>query len=89
MAFRFDDEAPQILNLHTDHSNKSWEQWVANNIIINNTEFHFSKPGKHVLKFWMVDPGIVLQKIVVGLPDVKPSYLGPPETLSSPKGITQ
>jgi Glycosyl hydrolase family 115/Gylcosyl hydrolase family 115 C-terminal domain len=76
-----DDETVKILNLHVDHSNKIWEQWVANNIIINNIEFHFNKAGKHVLKFWMVDPGIVLQKLVVGLPDVKPSYLGPPESL--------
>ena len=67
----FDDESPRILNLHVNHSNKSWEDWVANNTIINNSEFRFRKPGKHVLKFWMVDPGIVLQKIVVGLPDVE------------------
>ena len=53
---------------------------VADNIIISNTEFHLRKPGVHVLKFWMVDPGIVLQKIVVGFTEVNPSYLGPPET---------
>jgi hypothetical protein len=76
-----DNESLQIKNLHRDHSNKTWEQWVANNIIIDSTEFHLNKSGQHVLKFWMVDPGIVLQKLVVGLPDVKPSYLGPPETL--------
>jgi len=85
-ALSFDDELPQIRNLHTDHSNRSWEQWVANNIIINNTEFYFKIPGKHVLKLWMVDPGIVLQKIVVGFREVKSSYLGPPETYY-PKGI--
>ena len=78
-----DNEAPQIINLHSDHSTKSWSQWVANNIIVDSAEFHLSKPGVHVLKYWMVDPGVVLQKIVVGLPDVKPSYLGPPETLIS------
>ena len=80
-AISFDDESPRIINLHSDHSNKSWEEWVANNIIIRESEFHISKAGMHVLKFWMVDPGIVLQKMVVSFGKVKSSYLGPPETL--------
>jgi len=79
-AISLDDESPQIINLHADHSNRSWEKWVADNIIISPSEFLIKKSGVHVLKFWMVDPGIVLQKIVVGQPAVNPSYLGPPET---------
>ncbi len=75
-----DEEQPRIVNLHTDLSNKSWEQWVANNIIIDSSVFHVRKPGMHTLKFWMVDPGIVLQKIVVGFREIAPDYLGPPET---------
>ena len=80
-ALSFDDELPQILNLHKDNSNQSWERWVADNIILNNAEFYLKRATEHTLKYWMVDPGIVLQKIVVGLQKVKPSYLGPPETL--------
>jgi|KBSMisStandDraft_5_1062788.scaffolds.fasta_scaffold01314_6 hypothetical protein len=79
-ALAFDDEEPRISDLHPEHSNKNWEQWVANNIIIDSSVFRLHKPGKHILKFWIVDPGIVLQKIVIGFPDVKQSYLGPPET---------
>ena len=80
-ALSIDDGSPKIFNLHSDYTNQSWQNWVANNIIIDPAAFHISSPGIHILKFWMVDPGIVLQKIVVDLNGVKPSYLGPPETL--------
>jgi hypothetical protein len=33
-----------------------------------------------VLKLWAVDPGLVLQKIVIEARDLAPSYLGPPES---------
>ena len=40
--------------------------------------------GRHVLKFWRVDPGVVLERIVVDMGGVRPSYLGPPESLRVP-----
>ena len=79
-AISFDDEKPQVISLHPDHTSQSWEKWVADNIIISPSEFRIKKSGLHVLKFWMVDPGIILQKIVLGFRRVNQSYLGPPET---------
>lgn len=78
-AISIDDEKPQIVNMHEGMSNVVWEKWVADNIIekISN---HEVKPGNHVLKFWMVDPGVVLQKIIVEIKGIPASYLGPPES---------
>ncbi len=38
------------------------------------------KPGVHVFKVWMIDPGPVLEKIVIDTGGVKESYLGSPES---------
>ena len=40
-------------------------------------------PGYHTLKFWMVDPGVVLERIVLANGNLRPSYLGPPESFHS------
>jgi hypothetical protein len=86
-AVSFDDEAPQIVNVHADSSsngrtdgNRAWEQGVADQIKILVTKHQLAKPGDHVLKFWMVDPGLVLQKLVIATTDLPRSYLGPPES---------
>ena len=51
-----------------------------NNGRYSHSKHFISKPGYHTLKIWMVDPGVVLEKIIVDLGGVKPSYLGPPES---------
>jgi Glycosyl hydrolase family 115/Gylcosyl hydrolase family 115 C-terminal domain len=80
-AVAIDDELPQIIAINKDDNNlRTWEGWVANNIIIKTTNHPITKPGKHVLKCWMLNPGLVLQKLVVDFGGAKPSYLGPPET---------
>ena len=86
-AVSLDGEAPQIINLHTglnpDTGNKPWEQAVAQNILLKASQHQVAAAGAHVLKFWRVDPGVVLEKLVVSQGTVPPSYLGPPESAGS------
>lgn len=80
-AISIDNEQSQIISINKDDNNvQTWSKWVADNIIIKSTEHTISKPGKHVVKYWMVNPAVVLQKIVIDFGGEKPSYLGPPET---------
>jgi len=80
-AVSIDDETPQIIGMNAYTDANVWRGWVANNIIVATTLHNVLKPGKHVLKFWMADPGIVLQKMVIDLGGLKKSYLGPKETI--------
>jgi len=85
-AVSFNDEKPQVVNIHENATVADWKypQWwneaVGNNIMIKTTTHKFDSPGDHILKLWMVDAGVVFQKIVIETTGIKPSYLGPPES---------
>ena len=79
-AISFDNEKPTIIDMHEGYTNGLWNKWVAENIVEKVSEHLISKPGAHVIKFWMIDPAVVLQKIVIDMGGLKPSYLGPQET---------
>jgi hypothetical protein len=79
-AVSIDDELPQIVNINGDKSETEWNKDVSDNIKVLTTTHHLTKAGKHILKYWMVDPAVVLQKIVIDTGGEKQSYLGPPES---------
>jgi hypothetical protein len=79
-AVSFDDEAPQIIDALAQNSLQDWETSVKDNVRKSVSEHNVSGTGYHTLKVWMVDPGVVVEKIVVNLGGVKPSYLGPVES---------
>jgi hypothetical protein len=79
-AVSIDGGEPQIIDIHREYTNRDWERWVSNNVIHSSSSHEIKKSGNHVLEFWSVDPGVVLQKIVVDTGGLKPSYLGPPQS---------
>ncbi|MBO0951954.1 glycosyl hydrolase 115 family protein [Fibrella forsythiae] len=79
-AISFDDEMPQVINIHANETDKRWEKSVADNIRILPSQHTLATAGAHTLKIWLVDPAVVVQKLVISRGVPKPSYLGPPES---------
>lgn len=79
-AISFDDQAPKIVDALADNSQRAWAKSVEDSVREVSTNLTLEKPGYHTLKIWMVDPGVVLEKIVVDFGGAKPSYFGPPES---------
>ena len=53
---------------------------VGDGVTILTSRHAIAQAGYHVLKIWLLDPGLVLQKLVVNTGRARPSYLGPPES---------
>ena len=79
-AISFDDQAPQVVDALAKHAVNDWETSVKDSVRKVKSIHSLAGSGYHTLKFWMVDPGVVLQKLIVNLGGLKPSYLGPPES---------
>jgi hypothetical protein len=57
-----------------------WEDSVVNGARVVSTNLGKVEPGKHELGLWLLEPGTVVQRLIVDLGGVKASYLGPPES---------
>lgn len=86
-AISFDDQPPQIIDALAHNSRDDWAKSVADSVRKSVSQHNVKEVGYHTLRFWMVDPGVVLQKLVVSTGGVKPSYLGPPESHWSARQI--
>lgn len=75
----FDGEKPQIVNFN-GHYRGELGQWQSEHIIKSTTKHNITKAGKHSLRFRVLEPGIVLEKILIDTGGLKSSYLGAPES---------
>lgn len=81
VAISVDGGEPVILNMHKGRSLEDWEESVRNNMTKVSTVQKIATAGNHILKIWMVDPGVVLEKIIIETGEHKKSYLGAPESI--------
>ncbi len=85
IAVSFDDETPVYMvnvpdKFKVHWSNPAWAQTVVKQARQTKTTLKIKSPGNHTLKVWLIDPGVVLEKIIVNTGGLRPSYLGPPES---------
>lgn len=79
-AVSFDDETPQVVNVHANYTPAEWERSVKDGVRILTTKHQLAQSGPHTLKLWAVDPALVFEKLVVNTGAPRPGYLGPPES---------
>ena len=57
---------------------------VLDNLMTLKAKLDMPQQGQHQLRVWMVDPGVVIDKIIIDTGGVKEAYLGPPESVYHP-----
>ncbi|WP_395103566.1 glycosyl hydrolase 115 family protein [Actinomadura sp. SCN-SB] len=91
-AVSVDGGTPQVVNItratgaDDTSMNRQWERNTSDNVNRTVTTHQIAAPGRHTVKVWMVDPTVVVQKVVIDTGGLPASYLGPPESLRAGHG---
>ena len=84
-----DGGAPQVVDIigatGSDDTtmNPQWARNTSDNVNVTTTVHTIDRPGQHTLRFWMVDPTVIVQRLVVETGTLPYSYFGPPESRKS------
>ena len=80
-AVSIDGETPTIVSLSSESgSGGTWSRSVLRSAIEGTSTHSIATPGEHTLKIWMVDPGLVLDRVSVHTADNPYTYYGLRET---------
>ena len=78
-AVSIDGGTEQVVNIN-GHYRGELGQWQGEYIIKSPTRHTIAGAGRHTLRVRFLDSGLVLQKLLLDLGGLKPSYLGAPES---------
>ncbi|MGY5353367.1 glycosyl hydrolase 115 family protein [Wenyingzhuangia sp. IMCC45467] len=79
-AVAIDEGKPVIVDFETLGRSEAWKQNVLKNATVKTAKQIVNKAGKHTLKIWMVDPGVMIDQVLIDLGGWKHSYAFPKET---------
>ena len=80
-AVALDDAPPIIVDTLPDSSEHAWQHAVLDGSRTITTPLHITRSGAHRLRIYLLDPAVVLHRLLLDSGGVKPSYLGPPQSL--------
>lgn len=79
-AVSVDDGPRTVVDTLARNSKEDWARSVEDGVRRVTLPLAIARPGYHTLKIWAVDPGVVLERLVVSREEPRPSDLGPPES---------
>jgi hypothetical protein len=86
LAVSIDDQSAQVVNVFTpatfkdeDFLGRNFNDHTRNNTRVLHLKQTVSTAGKHTLKIHMVDPTVVVMKVIIHDAPLPTSYFGPPE----------
>ena len=85
LAVSLGDDPVRLLELAVDDGGDAWRQGVLNATRTASIPLKIAAAGEHTLRIYGTDAGVVVDKLLIDRGGLKPSYLGPPETLRAPR----
>jgi len=73
-AVSVDNGPVTVLNYKTIGRTEEWKQNVLSNAALRSVKIPVLNKGKHVLKIYLIDPYVILDRIVIGMGALKPYY---------------
>ncbi len=78
-----DDDAPREVVADVVDGSPAWAQSVLAATVVAEIPVRTAKGGRHSLHLYAIDPGVVVDRIVIYRGKLPPSYLGPTESNSA------
>ena len=78
-AVSMDGGAARIVDVE---GGKDWDDAVQRASTVSKTDWQLAKPGEHMLRVYALDPGLVLDSLVIDFGGLKTAYDAPPETIA-------
>ena len=79
-AVALNNDKPELIDSLADKSPAVWDKAVLDGVRTIKSTLKVDKAGEHKLRIYLVDPALVLQKLIIDTGGLKPSYLGPEQS---------